>query len=286
MRSARTSASIYTATFGEVIAATPAAESSPRPTAGLDLDQIMDLVVIRFSYLVKARTCSLDDLLHRENARSKKLCVVGKNLTGQSVASEARSNFAMDVFTYHSPAVRKIETAGDAHVRPLNDMLRQADLVCIPQFFARNIAQEVCECAPVLMSSKSVFLAWEAVPPIERAISYLSTNYADQIHLDDLANLAAVSKFHLVRLFSRTLGTTPHRYLTLLRVTHAKALLRSGDGTGEVAFRVGFFDQSHFCRNFRLITGMTPSEYQGGRRTKKRTTAISSKTRAGRGSNN
>lgn len=90
----------------------------------------------------------------------------------------------------------------------------------------------------------------------------MSAHYAEHIHLDELTIVAGLSKFHLVRLFATTLGTTPHRYQMLLRVLHAKTMLRHGDPIGEVAFRVGFYDQSHFHRYFSLMVGMTPGQYQ------------------------
>jgi AraC-like DNA-binding protein len=97
---------------------------------------------------------------------------------------------------------------------------------------------------------------------IDGALAHLRANYTHEISLDDLAAAAGLSKFHFLRLFAARLGTTPHRYQLLLRVIHAKRLLRGGVEIAEVALRSGFFDQSHFTRCFHEIVGVTPGRYQ------------------------
>lgn len=92
-----------------------------------------------------------------------------------------------------------------------------------------------------------------------RARDYLVDNCDSRIVLDDLAQASGLSKFHLVRAFSRTFGMTPHVFLNHVRVSRARRLLRSGtpaDGSG-----LGFFDQSHFIGVFRSAMGVTPGRY-------------------------
>jgi transcriptional regulator GlxA family with amidase domain len=100
------------------------------------------------------------------------------------------------------------------------------------------------------------------VPAVEKALAHLHANYAEDIALDELAAAAGLSKFHFLRVFSARLGITPHRYQLLLRVVHAKDLLRDGLDLADVALRTGFFDQSHFTRCFHEIVGVTPGRYQ------------------------
>jgi AraC-like DNA-binding protein len=99
-------------------------------------------------------------------------------------------------------------------------------------------------------------------PGVDKALAHLRANYAQDIALDDLAAAAGLSKFHFLRVFSARLGITPHRYQLLLRVVHAKDLLRDGLDIADVALRTGFFDQSHFTRCFHEIVGVTPGRYQ------------------------
>jgi AraC-like DNA-binding protein len=100
-----------------------------------------------------------------------------------------------------------------------------------------------------------------SVPPIDRAVDYLRHHFAEKIGLDELALAAGLSKFHFLRLFAATLGTTPHRYQMLLRIARARSLLRTNAQLAEVALHTGFFDQSHFTRCFHEIVGVTPGRY-------------------------
>jgi AraC-like DNA-binding protein len=106
-----------------------------------------------------------------------------------------------------------------------------------------------------------VLVVWRRSLAIERALVHIGQHYLEPVQLCTLAKVACISKFRLVRLFTATLGITPHRYQLLLRVSHAKALLRDGARITQIAHRVGFADHSHLNRSFRLLIGMTPTQY-------------------------
>ena len=90
---------------------------------------------------------------------------------------------------------------------------------------------------------------------------YLRAHYAENISLSDLASIADLSPFHLVRVFSSKVGVPPHEYQTQVRITHAQQMMRKGRSISEAAIETGFFDQSHFSRHFKRITGLTPRTY-------------------------
>jgi AraC-like DNA-binding protein len=81
--------------------------------------------------------------------------------------------------------------------------------------------------------------------------------------LDELAEIADLSKFHFLRQFAQVVGMTPGAYLRTLRLCHAARLLRRSHASIlEIALRVGFADHPSFSRAFARHMGMTPSEYQ------------------------
>lgn len=83
------------------------------------------------------------------------------------------------------------------------------------------------------------------------------------VSLDDLAQVAGLSKYHFLRQFSQVVGMTPGAYLRMLRLCHAARKLRTTDmPILEVALSVGFADHPSFSRAFARHMGMTPSEYQ------------------------
>jgi AraC-like DNA-binding protein len=103
-----------------------------------------------------------------------------------------------------------------------------------------------------------------ALPPpaVQRALEYLGEHWPRDISLGELAALAGLSRYHFLRLFSAHLGVTPHRYQLLLRVAHARTLLRNGGGVADVALAAGFSDQSHLTRCFHSVMGVPPREFQ------------------------
>ena len=92
--------------------------------------------------------------------------------------------------------------------------------------------------------------------------SYLETCYAEAAPLEQLASLAGLSRYHLVRVFHEAVGVPPHAYQRQIRVAHAKELLASGRPIAEVALATGFTDQSHLNRWFKRLWGFTPGEYR------------------------
>jgi AraC family transcriptional regulator len=102
---------------------------------------------------------------------------------------------------------------------------------------------------------------------LERIGDYLRANLAENIALAELAKLAGLSSFHFARSFRNAMGLAPHQYLIRLRVERARELLQQkqrGKSLAAVAAEVGFCDQSHLCRHFRRIVGVTPLRFQAG----------------------
>lgn len=96
---------------------------------------------------------------------------------------------------------------------------------------------------------------------VQSVRDYLRSHYAENVSLSQLASIAHLSRFYLLRVFSNEIGVPPHEYQTQLRVTRARKLLRKGYSISETAFETGFFDQSHFSRNFKRTTGRSPGQY-------------------------
>jgi AraC-like DNA-binding protein len=80
--------------------------------------------------------------------------------------------------------------------------------------------------------------------------------------LDDLAVLAALNRFQVLRQFRRQYGLTPHAWLLQLRAERARSLIRAGGTLAEVAAVAGFADQSHMTRVFVRRYGYTPGAWK------------------------
>ena len=83
------------------------------------------------------------------------------------------------------------------------------------------------------------------------------------VDVDELADVACVTKPYLIRLFKREFGTSPVQYINKKKVERAQLLLFTTDKTvKEVAYTLGFSDQNYFIRMFRKHTDTTPQEYR------------------------
>ena len=100
---------------------------------------------------------------------------------------------------------------------------------------------------------------------VEVVRQYLETHYGENPSLDELARLAGLSPFRLLRVFRHALQLPPHAYLTGVRVARARALLAAGWPTARVATETGFVDQSHLTRQFKRLVGVTPGQYARSR---------------------
>lgn len=90
-----------------------------------------------------------------------------------------------------------------------------------------------------------------------RVQDYVTAHLDEAIDVETLARIAHLSPFHFSRVFARSVGMTPHRYVLRLRLRRAVELLREGKlGFAEIAARTGFADQSHLSRWVRRVHGV------------------------------
>jgi|SRR5271170_956327 len=100
---------------------------------------------------------------------------------------------------------------------------------------------------------------------------YLEDHYTENVSLEDLARVAGLSAYHLLRVFRSETGLPPHAFLEQVRVNRAREFLRAGSSIADVTFKTGFSDQSHLSRHFKRMTGVTPGQYQKTARSYKTT---------------
>ena len=101
-------------------------------------------------------------------------------------------------------------------------------------------------------------------PHVRLVLEYLHAHLHEPIGVEELAEIASCTRYHFSRLFQRTTGESPQRYLTELRVERASVLLSTTElGVEAVAQRVGFAGRGGLVRAFRRVWGTTP---RGARR--------------------
>jgi AraC-like DNA-binding protein len=94
---------------------------------------------------------------------------------------------------------------------------------------------------------------------IKDAIDFIHTYFNEEISLDMLSKVSNISKYHLVKTFSKKVGLTPHQYIINLRLNYAISLIKKREPLAVIAYQCGFSDQSHFIKTFKKHYGFTPS---------------------------
>jgi AraC family transcriptional regulator len=85
----------------------------------------------------------------------------------------------------------------------------------------------------------------------------------DDLSLDEMAQSVGLSTAHFARMFRKSTGETPHRFVLRQRLERAKAMLCAPDARVlDVAVACGFKTQQHFARAFRDLWGVSPTEYR------------------------
>ncbi|MBW4550417.1 MAG: AraC family transcriptional regulator [Aphanocapsa sp. GSE-SYN-MK-11-07L] len=96
-----------------------------------------------------------------------------------------------------------------------------------------------------------------------QVLEYIHDSLAQEIKLADLAALLDISQFHFSHLFKQAIGIAPYQYLLQQRVERAKQLLKQTDQPIiDIAFLCGFNSHSHLSKQFRQLTGMTPTAFR------------------------
>jgi AraC family transcriptional regulator len=98
---------------------------------------------------------------------------------------------------------------------------------------------------------------------VERAIETMWDRYGEPLSLDDIADTAILSKFYFSRVFRTLTGTSPGRFLSVIRLYQAKALLlKTTLSVTEISYQVGYNSLGTFTSRFTRSVGISPTRYR------------------------
>ena len=105
------------------------------------------------------------------------------------------------------------------------------------------------------------------IEKISAAIDYIEANLTEKMDLDMVAEAVHYSKYHLHRMFSKTLGMTLHDYLQRRQLTEAaKLLVFSGQSILDIALLSGYESQRAFHSVFKSMYKLSPNQYRENER--------------------
>lgn len=96
---------------------------------------------------------------------------------------------------------------------------------------------------------------------MEKIIEFLSTNFYQELNVDNIAEKFCLSSGYFRRLFRKVTKQSPHEFITNLRISYAQQLISSNESIKKTAQLVGYSDQLYFMRVFKKATGLTVKQY-------------------------
>ena len=98
---------------------------------------------------------------------------------------------------------------------------------------------------------------------VSKALDFIAHNYMKPLRLHDIAQEVGLSSYRLAHVVKEHSGKTILQIIIHSRIQSALQLLVNTDKScTEIAYQVGFNDQSYFIKHFRRITGVTPAHYR------------------------
>jgi AraC-like DNA-binding protein len=187
-------------------------------------------------------------------------------LEGTQVAGEerirrycTRTKLAPDPFLAEHRALTVIS---ESDMTVLQGRLRLVVQVAERLLAAKGIQAEGYKTLPSAFYSNR---RWRFPAMVRAAMGVIETQYSEPLTLGEVAAKLHCHPDYLGRVFRRATGEAFGDYLARYRVERACRLIEAQETLtlGEVAWRVGFQDQSHFGRVFRKLTGSLPGDYRG-----------------------
>ena len=98
---------------------------------------------------------------------------------------------------------------------------------------------------------------------ISKAKTYIDQNFSKELTLDEVSRSVNISPYYFSKLFKEESGENFIEYLTKVRISHAKELLKNPAlSIKEICVMSGYSDPNYFSRIFKKQEDVTPSEYR------------------------
>jgi AraC-like DNA-binding protein len=95
------------------------------------------------------------------------------------------------------------------------------------------------------------------------AVEFIQKNLNQSITVQEISDVACMSKASFYRYFKNEFGMSPVEYINKERIERACRLLKNTkNNVTDVGYKLGFSSLSHFIKLFKEQTGITPKQYQ------------------------
>jgi AraC-like DNA-binding protein len=147
----------------------------------------------------------------------------------------------------------------DAWIRMLRLMERPDEIAVLAPSYEREILFRVLQ-GPLGWMLRDIASPDTALARIGVAINWIRRNFTEQIRVDALAEMAALSVSAFHRHFKAVTALSPLQYQKRIRLLHARSQLIAGQGSAtSIAFSVGYESPNQFSREYARLFGLPPS---------------------------
>jgi AraC-like DNA-binding protein len=148
----------------------------------------------------------------------------------------------------------------DAWIRMLRLMERPDEIAVLSPVYEREILFRVLQ-GPLGWMLRDIASPDTALSRIGVAINWIRRNFTEQIRVEALAEMAALSVSAFHRHFKAVTALSPLQYQKRIRLLHARSQLISGQGSAtSIAFGVGYESPNQFSREYARLFGLPPSK--------------------------
>lgn len=165
----------------------------------------------------------------------------------------------------------KLQPAALTHLLDIDQSTLTGKVILLPEPLTQVLAQVIGQLSPTLDTKQvydvldAVFLslspALTPVSEIDEALRLIFERHGN-IGVNELIETIGCSERKLERLFKRFVGLSPKFYARIIRLSYIFELMQEGDKSwSDLVYDSGFYDQSHFIKNFKEFTGEDPSSY-------------------------
>lgn len=105
---------------------------------------------------------------------------------------------------------------------------------------------------------------FKTMPPVLKSVLiHIEDNISERIEIEDLVKITGWSRFHFTKLFTKSIGIPPKKYITNRKIEISKKLLKNNSfSINQISNMLSFKSQSDFSRTFKKITGYPPEKYR------------------------
>lgn len=129
-----------------------------------------------------------------------------------------------------------------------------------PLYNKKNQICGVCGTVQSLEASQQRLAPYMSLAP---ATDYIKAHYCEAIKSEDLAKLVSLSIAQFNRRFKDLFKLTPQRYITRVRILEScNLLMKTNKTVTEIAIECGFYDHSHYTREFKKSMHLSPKQYK------------------------